>query len=321
MRAMILAAGRGERMRPLTDQTPKPLLPVANKPLIQYQIERLAEAGFEQLVINHAHLGEQIEQALGDGSRWGLNIRYSPETPALETGGGILRALPLLGAGPFLVINGDIWTDLDFSRLRQMEPEGLAHLVLVPNPRHHPAGDFYLQQGRVYGETREALVYSPSLREATAWMQEVEQRQEQLSRVGGRAASAPSNADTSAIPGGRERSEATTPRMEEVGRGLEPESRRLSFSGVAVSPHDRWDNPRQQHPAQRFTFSGIGLYREQLFTDCAPGPFPLAPLLRRAMASGLVTGEVHTGRWLDIGTPQRLAELEAELQAKPSLLA
>lgn len=219
MRAMILAAGRGERMRPLTDHTPKPLLEVAGKPLIQHHIERLAMAGFSDLVINHAHLGSQIEQALGNGSRWGLSIRYSPETPALETGGGILRALPLLGDAPFLVINADVWTDIDFAALRSAKLTGLAHLVLVQNPEHHPSGDFSLRQGRVM-----------------------------LLNTG----------DT-------------------------------------------------------FTFSGIGLYRAALFGGCSDGPFPLAPLLRAAMARGQVSGELHRGLWMDIGTPQRLAELESML--------
>ncbi|RLJ17901.1 mannose-1-phosphate guanylyltransferase [bacterium endosymbiont of Escarpia laminata] len=144
MKAMILAAGRGERMRPLTDHTPKPLLPLAGKPLIEYHIEALAEAGIRELVINHAYLGKQIEVALGDGSRWGVTIHYSAESPALETGGGIFRALPLLGEAPFLVVNGDVWCEIDYAGL--VLPLGrLAHLVMVPNPSHHPAGDFSLE--------------------------------------------------------------------------------------------------------------------------------------------------------------------------------
>ncbi|RDH89033.1 MAG: mannose-1-phosphate guanylyltransferase [endosymbiont of Seepiophila jonesi] len=144
MKTMILAAGRGERMRPLTDHTPKPLLPVAGKPLIEYHIEALAGAGIRELVINHAHLGKQIEVALGDGSRWGVTIHYSAESPALETGGGIFRALPLLGEAPFLVVNGDVWCEIDYAGL--VLPSGrLAHLVMVPNPSHHPAGDFSLE--------------------------------------------------------------------------------------------------------------------------------------------------------------------------------
>jgi MurNAc alpha-1-phosphate uridylyltransferase len=221
MKAMILAAGRGERMRPLTDHTPKPLLPVAGKPLIQHHIERLAAAGFKQLVINHAHLGEQIEQTLGDGRSWGVQIQYSAESPALETGGGIFRALPLLGPDPFLVVNGDVWTDVDFSRLRTHALTGLAHLVLVNNPEHNPQGDFLLQQDRL------------------------------LDRRG----------------------------------------------------------------AGAFTFSGIGLYRPELFAHCSDGPFPLAPLLREAMARGEVSGEHHAGVWMDIGTPQRLQQLASVLLA------
>jgi len=134
-------------MRPLTDHTPKPLLPVAGKPLIVWHLERLARAGFREIVINHAHLGDQIESLLDDGSAWGVSVRYSPEPPgALETAGGIRHALPLLGHDPFLVVNGDIWCDFDFEKLPVM-PD-LAHLVLVPNPPHHPEGDFmFADQG------------------------------------------------------------------------------------------------------------------------------------------------------------------------------
>lgn len=216
---MILAAGRGERMRPLTDRTPKPLLPVGEKPLIVWLIERLADAGFGRLVINHAHLGEQIEQRLGDGSQWGVHIDYSAEGAgqALETGGGIFRALPLLG-NPFLVINGDIWCGLDPATLT-IANDDLAQLVLVDNPTHHPQGDFVLRDGRVRHE------------------------------------------------GG-----------------------------------------------PRLTFSGIGIYRPELFRGCQPGAFPLAPLLRRAMDKGQVSGIHYTGQWLDVGTPQRLRELDRQLR-------
>ncbi len=219
MRAMILAAGRGERMRPLTDRTPKPLLTVAGKPLIQYHLERLARAGVREVVINHAWLGGQIEQALGDGRRFGLHIRYSPEPEgALETGGGILRALPLLAGEAFLVINGDVWCDCPLAPLLH-PPFGLAHLLLVDNPPHHPAGDFHLAGDRV------------------------------------QAAGEP-----------------------------------------------------------RLTFSGIGVYRPALFAGCEPGAFPLAPLLRRAMRAGQVSGEHYRGRWLDVGTPARLQALERMLR-------
>lgn len=214
MKAMILAAGRGERMRPLTDRLPKPLLPVAGKPLIVHHIERLAEAGIRQLVINHAHLGGLIEAELGDGSAWGVEIRYSPEETALETGGGIFRALPLLGESPFLVVNGDIWCDVDFNRLR-LAPGMLAHLLMVANPTHHPQGDFVLQGERL-------------------------------------------------VEGGGE----------------------------------------------RLTFSGIGVYHPRLFAVCRPGAFPLAPLLRAAMGEGKVSGIRHGGHWVDVGTPERLRDLE-----------
>jgi MurNAc alpha-1-phosphate uridylyltransferase len=218
MKAMILAAGRGERMRPLTDRVPKPLLEAGGKPLILHHIERLAAAGFRELVINHGHLGEQLTAALGDGARWGVSIQYSPEAPALETGGGIFRALPYLGPDPFLVINGDIWTDLDFARPRLVAGK-LAHLVLVDNPVHHPLGDFALAAGLV-----------------------------------------------------------------------------------------------QIQGEPRLTFSGIGLYHPDLFRGCQPGAFPLAPLLRAAMARSRVTGEHHAGIWLDIGTPERLRALDAGLR-------
>ena len=217
---MILAAGRGERMRPLTDEVPKPLLPVGGRPLIVWQIERLARAGIRNLVINHAHLGQMIEATLGDGAAWDVHLRYSAEGEgrALETGGGILRALPMLGDGPFLVINGDVWTDIDPAGLALAEGD-LAHLVMVDNPPHHPGGDFHLASGRLHAEG-------------------------------------------------------------------EP----------------------------RLTFSGIGVYRRELFVDCPAGAFPLAPLLRAAMRAGRVSGEHHTGQWVDVGTPERLAEIEQGLR-------
>lgn len=213
---MILAAGRGERMRPLTDHTPKPLLPVGKRRLIEHLIAALADAGFRDLVINHAHLGEQIVATLGTGDRHGVRIAYSAEPEgALETGGGIFQALPLLGDGPFLVVNGDIWTDYPFARVpRQLI--GLAHLVLVDNPVHHPDGDF----------------------------------------------------------------------------GLD---------GTTVVAH----SPR------KLTFSGIGVYSPALFAGCEPGRFPLAPLLRQAMARSAVTGEHYQGVWSDVGTPARLHAIDA----------
>lgn len=155
-RAIILAAGRGERLRPLTDKTPKPLLPAGGRPLIEWQIERLAHAGFRDLVINHAHLGKQIEDALGDGRRFGVRIRYSPESPALETAGGIVQALPLLDAQPFVVVSGDIHTAFDFKSLQpriedvaRNAESHVAHLVLVDNPPWHAQGDMGLEGGLI----------------------------------------------------------------------------------------------------------------------------------------------------------------------------
>jgi MurNAc alpha-1-phosphate uridylyltransferase len=223
MKAMILAAGRGERMRPLTDSTPKPLLEVGGKPLIVWHLERLARAGFHDVVINHAYLGEQIEMRLGNGAPWGLSIHYSAEGTALETAGGIAKALPLLGDTPFLVVNGDTFTDIDFQRLHDvLAPNQLAHLVLVDNPVQHPAGDFVLQGNQV-------------------------------------------------MPDGD----------------------------------------------ARLTFSGTGVYSPALFATVQPGQAAkLAPLLRDAIGQGKVGGTYHRGVWHDIGTPQRLHELDAQLKAQ-----
>lgn len=222
---MILAAGRGERMRPLTDHTPKPLLPAGGKPLIVWHIERLVRAGITDLVINHAHLGMQIEQALGDGSQFGARIHYSNEGTALETAGGIAFALHLLGEQPFAVVNGDIYCDYDFAHLPSRaaalaKSADMAHLVLVDNPGHNLKGDFGLHGQRVT------------------------------------------------------------------------------------------DTP------PKLTFSGIGLYKPQLFANTVRGTkAALAPLLREQIAAGLVSGEHHRGRWMDIGTPQRLDELDKLLHA------
>lgn len=218
MRAMILAAGKGERMRPLTLHTPKPLIPVAGVPLIEYHLRALTRAGFREVVINHAWLGEKIEAYLGDGSQFGLQITYSAEAQPLETGGGIYRALQYLGDEPFVLVNGDIWTDYDFAALRK-PLSGLAHLVLMSNPEHHPDGDFALQGERVV---------------------------------------MPSNSDS------------------------------LTYTGIAVL-----------HP--------------ELFADCAGGAFRLAPLLREAIAHNQVSGEQFAGRWVDVGTQERLATVEALL--------
>ena len=159
--SLILAAGRGERMRPLTDTVPKSLLTVGGKALIVWHLEKLARAGFTEVVINHAHLGHMVETALGDGSRFGLSIRYSPEPEALETAGGIAQALPSLGAQPFLVINADIYTDCDFAALARADlRDGLAHLVLVDNPPQHPRGDFGLEAGHVREAGEQLLTFS-----------------------------------------------------------------------------------------------------------------------------------------------------------------
>lgn len=161
MRVMILAAGRGERMRPLTDHTPKPLLMVGGKPLIVWHLERLATAGFVEVVINHAHLGEQIEAALGNGSHWGLSIEYSAEKVALETAGGIANALPLLGENPFLVVNGDIYTEMDFGLLKTaLQANKHAYLVLVNNPPQHPNGDFGFDSGMLTRDGERKLTFS-----------------------------------------------------------------------------------------------------------------------------------------------------------------
>jgi MurNAc alpha-1-phosphate uridylyltransferase len=232
VKALVLAAGRGERMRPLTDTVPKPLLAVGGKPLIRWHLERLAALGIREVVVNTAHLAEQFPRALGDGARFGLQISYSHEgdTP-LETGGALLQAAGLLGSEPFLLVNGDVWSDFDFARLPS-SPPGLAHLVMVDPPAHSTAGDFHL--------AADGLLHADG----------------------------------------------------------EP----------------------------RLTYAGIGVYRPEILTGWrgiighAPGAreqpprFPLAPLLRAAMRSGRITGEHHTGRWTDVGTPERLAALDHALR-------
>lgn len=234
MKALILAAGLGERMRPLTNTTPKPLLKAGAKPLIAWQLEKLAAIGVDEVVINTSWLAEQFQETLGDGSRWGLKLRYSYEggTP-LETGGGMWNAMPLLGDAPFIAVNGDIWSDYDFARLPKAF-DGDAHIVLVDNPGHNTHGDFSLR-------------------------------------------------DDGAVE--------------------------------SDGPH-------------RLTFAGIGVYRPSLFdrwreiigdvqgADETPPRFKLAPLLRAAMKQGRVTGGLHNGLWTDVGTPERLAQLDAEL-SKP----
>ncbi len=160
MKAMLLAAGRGQRLRPITDAVPKPLVEIAGRPLIGYHLAALARAGIREVVINVSWLGEQLRAALGDGAGYGVSITWSDEGPVpFETGGGIFRVLPLLGPAPFLVVNADIWTDIDFGALG-IEPDAWAHLVLVPNPAHHPRGDFGLEQGRVMAADTDRLTYS-----------------------------------------------------------------------------------------------------------------------------------------------------------------
>jgi MurNAc alpha-1-phosphate uridylyltransferase len=224
--AIILAAGRGERMRPLTAKLPKPLLPAGGQPLIRYHLDALVRAGVRDVVVNLSWCGERLREYLGDGTAFGLRIRCSEEGPEpLETGGGIRQAQALLGPGPFWVVNGDIWCDFDFAAApvgRQgLAPGVLAHLVLVPNPTHNPAGDFVLESGRV-----------------TAG-----------------------------------------------------------------------DGPR-------LTFAGISLLDPALLAGASPGRFPLAPWLRDAAARGQVTGERFSGTWTDVGTPERLAALDAELHRR-----
>lgn len=220
MKAMILAAGRGERMRPLTDTVPKPLLEAGGRPLIVHQIRRLARAGCRDIVINLGWQGDRLREALGDGTAWGVSIAYSDEGwPALETAGGVRKALPLLGASPFLVVNGDVWFDFDPARLELASGDEAA-LALVRNPPHNPGGDFALTET------------------------------------------------------GRLRCEGTP----------------------------------------RWTFSGVGLYRPSLFEDLPVRPAPLGPLLREAASAGRLAGRVFSGEWLDVGTPERLAELDRRLR-------
>ncbi|HIG66184.1 MAG TPA: nucleotidyltransferase family protein [Methyloprofundus sp.] len=225
MKAMILAAGRGERMRPLTDHTPKPLLQAAGKALIVYTIEALVKAGITDIIINLAHLGEQIRNRLGDGAQYQANISYTHEgASGLETAGGIKNALPLLGDSPFLVVNGDISCDYNFHNLLNKEI-ALAHLILVNNPAHHPTGDFALKGQAI----------------------------------------------------------------------LSPEGE------------------------PKYTYSGIGLYHPDLFASINPGKSALAPLLKNAMQENRITGELHPGFWMDIGTPSRLNELSTLINHSQSV--
>jgi MurNAc alpha-1-phosphate uridylyltransferase len=221
MKAMILAAGDGKRMRPLTDNCPKPLLDVGGKPLMQYHIESLRQVGITELVINHGRLGNMIEEQFGDGSRLNVKIQYSPEGESpLETAGGIKSALALLGSEPFITVNADVWTDFNFDSLPDA-PNHLAHLVMVDNPQHNQQGDFYLNGDVLHDNTGKCL-----------------------------------------------------------------------------------------------TFSGIALYHPDFFLACPDGPYPLAPLLRQAIVDQLVSAEHFRGRWVDVGTPDRLNELHQAILAK-----
>ncbi len=219
MRAMILAAGRGERMRPLTDRTPKPLLEVGGETLLGRHLDRLARAGVREAVVNNAYLGDLVRAFVGDGGRWGLQVRHSIEpSGALDTGGGVREALPLLGEDPFVLVNSDIWTEFDFETLKRRLDDRLAHLILVPNPEHHPGGDFALREGMV------------------------------------------------------------------------------------------------QREGEKFTYAGIALIHPKLLLAHPRGKFPLAPILKSAIRSGQVSGELFRGHWCDVGTPERL--LEANLLAR-----
>lgn len=222
---MILAAGFGERMRPLTDHTPKPLLQVAGLPLIEHHLRALAAAGFRDIVINVSHLAAQITDFCGDGSRWGLRIDYSPEEAPLETAGGIQRALPLLGDSPFLVVNGDVWTRFDFARLRgyRLRSWERAHLVMVSNPPQHPLGDFLLD-----------------------------------------------------------------------GTGR-----------VRYRPEDK----------PGLTYGGVGVFDTVFFAGIGPGKLALRPLLDAAIGESALGAEFFGGDWEDVGTPERLAELDSRIRS------
>lgn len=221
MKAMILAAGRGERMRPLTDHIPKPLLEVAGKPLIIWHLEKLAKANFEEVIINHAHLGGMIEAYVGDGSRWNLKITYSREGSPLETAGGIKKALPLIGDQPFLVVNADIYTDFNFATIKNRNLNDCkGHLVMVKNPKQHPDGDFFLQNNQIEREGKE-----------------------------------------------------------------------------------------------RLTFSGIAVYQPKIFEDINIEPVAkLAPILKKLIDAECISGEAYQGLWFDIGTPERLNEVNLFLK-------
>ncbi|MDP9802582.1 MULTISPECIES: N-acetylmuramate alpha-1-phosphate uridylyltransferase MurU [Acinetobacter] len=224
MKAMILAAGLGNRMRPLTLYTPKPLLEVGGKPLIVWHIEKLKKIGVTEIVINSAWLADKLISSLGDGSQFGVDIRWTREDEGLETAGGIINALPLLGTDPFILVNGDVWTTMDFEALRHIKlNDDLAHLVLVDNPKQHPEGDFTLFDGRAF-----------------------------------------------------------------------------TFD--------------QDVTGENLTFSGVSVIHPKLFDGLEPGKRPLAPLLKQAMQNQKISGEKLKGAWVDVGTPERLMELDLQIR-------
>lgn len=224
MKAMILAAGLGNRMRPLTLYTPKPLLEVGGKPLIVWHIEKLKKIGVTEIVINSAWLADKLISSLGDGSQFGVDIRWTREDEGLETAGGIINALPLLGTDPFILVNGDVWTTMDFEALRHIKlNDDLAHLVLVDNPKQHPEGDFTLFDGRAF-----------------------------------------------------------------------------TFD--------------QDVTGENLTFSGVSVIHPKLFDGLEHGKRPLAPLLKQAMQNQKISGEKLKGAWVDVGTPERLMELDLQIR-------
>mgnify|MGYP005605394547 CR=1 FL=1 len=224
MKAMILAAGLGNRMRPLTLYTPKPLLEVGGKPLIVWHIEKLKSIGITEIVINSAWLADKLIGALGDGSKYGVSIRWTREDEGLETAGGIINALPLLGDQPFILVNGDVWTTMDFEALRHIKlGDDLAHLVFVPNPAQHPNGDFTWSKGRAY-----------------------------------------------------------------------------TFD-------------QNQH-GENLTYSGVAVIHPKMFEGLDAGKRPLAPLLKQAMLDGRVSAEKMQGAWVDVGTPERLTQLDLQIR-------
>ncbi|MEQ1065742.1 N-acetylmuramate alpha-1-phosphate uridylyltransferase MurU [Acinetobacter sp. XH1741] len=224
MKAMILAAGLGNRMRPLTLYTPKPLLEVGGKPLIVWHIEKLKKIGVTEIVINSAWLADKLISSLGDGSQFGVDIRWTREEEGLETAGGIINALPLLGTDPFILVNGDVWTTMDFEALRDIKlTDDLAHLVLVDNPTQHPNGDFTLLDGRAF-----------------------------------------------------------------------------TFD--------------QDMKGENLTFSGVSVIHPKLFDGLESGKRPLAPLLKQAMQNQKISAEKLQGAWVDVGTPERLMELDLQIR-------